>query len=186
MGNGNTRVVILNGVGSVGKSTIAKALQEIAHDSFLHVPMDSFLEMLPAKSYDTADGLTFHRTHHDGRPAVEIVTGPFAAQTFHGMRLAVRAMAEAGLNLIVDDVAAVGDICEYRNLLAGHRLSIVGVLASLPVLEARECSRGDRMVGLARAQFAELHTGIAYDLMVDTDGRTPGQCASYIAEELEL
>ncbi len=66
MGNGNTRVVILNGVGSVGKSTIAKALQEIAHDSFLHVPMDSFLEMLPAKyAQPTGQRFTGHITTVD-------------------------------------------------------------------------------------------------------------------------
>jgi chloramphenicol 3-O phosphotransferase len=41
------RIVLLNGVGSVGKSSIAKALQAITSEPFLHVQMDAFLDMLP-------------------------------------------------------------------------------------------------------------------------------------------
>ena len=41
------RVVLLNGAGSAGKSTIARELQSITREPFLHVPMDAFLEMLP-------------------------------------------------------------------------------------------------------------------------------------------
>ncbi len=36
------QVIILNGVGSVGKTSTAQALQEIADRNFLHVSMDVF------------------------------------------------------------------------------------------------------------------------------------------------
>src|SRR5262245_18333522 len=37
------RIVILNGVGSAGKSSIARALQAMTDESFLYVAMDTFL-----------------------------------------------------------------------------------------------------------------------------------------------
>jgi chloramphenicol 3-O phosphotransferase len=59
-------------------------------------------------------------------------------------------------------------------------------MASFPVLEARERGRGDRVLGLARAQFPTLHKDITYDVVVDTDTQTPEQCAAYLSAELSL
>ncbi|HEX2941157.1 MAG TPA: hypothetical protein VHO91_08925, partial [Rhodopila sp.] len=50
-------VIILNGVGSVGKSTTARALQAITARPFLHVAMDTFIDMLPAHLIGHPDGL---------------------------------------------------------------------------------------------------------------------------------
>lgn len=35
-----TRIIVLNGIGSVGKSSVARALQREARRPFLHVAMD--------------------------------------------------------------------------------------------------------------------------------------------------
>ena len=64
------RIVLLNGVGSAGKSSIAKALQAITREPFLHVQMDSFLEMLPDASWDHPDGITFETVQDAGKPSV--------------------------------------------------------------------------------------------------------------------
>ncbi len=98
------RIVILNGVGSSGKSSIARALQAITAEPFLHVQMDTFLEMLPERYQDHPDGLTFTTIEEGGKPSVVIRTGPVAERAFCGMRHAVAAMAAQGNNLIVDDV----------------------------------------------------------------------------------
>jgi chloramphenicol 3-O-phosphotransferase len=98
------QIIILNGVGSVGKSSTAKALQEIAETPFLHVSMDAFLDMLPASMFGHRDGLVFEALEEDGRPSVAIHTGPVMDRAMRGMRRAIAAMAEAGNNLIVDDV----------------------------------------------------------------------------------
>ena len=47
-------VILLNGVSSAGKTTLAKAIQKCAGDIWLHVAMDSFVAMLP-------DGREFDR-----------------------------------------------------------------------------------------------------------------------------
>ena len=182
----NAQVILLNGVGSAGKSSIARALQDITREPFLHVEMDAFLDMLPARSFDTPEGLTYRASSVDGHAVVDIETGELAALTLQGMRRAVSAMADVGLDLIVDDVAGADDIGEYRTLLRGHRLRVVGVMASLPTLESRERQRGDRAVGLARAQFPVVHRGIEYDLVIDTDARSAEQCAVQIAHDLGL
>ncbi|MBZ9742408.1 MULTISPECIES: phosphotransferase-like protein [unclassified Mesorhizobium] len=180
------RIVLLNGVGSAGKSSTAKALQGITTEPFLHVQMDSFLEMLPDALQDHADGLAYETVRQDGKPSVVIRTGPVGEKTLRGMRHAVAAMAGQGNNLIVDDVLCNGEIQEYIDLLSDFDLHLVGVMAPLNVLEAREALRADRLPGLARWQFERVHEGIRYDLEVDTSVHSPLECARRIQQRFQL
>lgn len=184
--NKTARIVLLNGVGSAGKGSIAKALQAIAAWPFLHVEMDAFLEMLPEASFGHPDGLTFETLLENDKPSVVIRTGPVAERAFRGMRHAVAALAAQGNNLIVDDVMLGGEMAEYAALLAPFALFTVGVFAPLDVLEAREGQRGDRMVGLARWQFDRVHKDKVYDLEVDTSRATPQECAERIRQKFRL
>jgi chloramphenicol 3-O phosphotransferase len=102
------------------------------------------------------------------------------------MRHAVAAMAGQGNNLIVDEVMTEKEAGEYRLLLQGFEMSMVGVFASLDVLEERERKRGDRMAGLARGQHSRIHKGIVYDLEIDTSNATPEDCAREIKTALKL
>lgn len=184
-------VLLLNGVGSVGKGSIAKALQEITAEPFLHVEMDAFLAMLPEAYLDHPDGITFEAPDEAGGVAVR--SGRVAERALQGMRHAVAALAAAGNNLIVDEVL-FGDVeteyghavAEYRTLLAPYRLHMIGVFAPLEVIEEREARRGDRAVGLARWQFDRVHRGMAYDLEVDTAAASPEDCARAIKERFAL
>ena len=181
-----SRIVILNGVGSAGKGSIAKALQEIASRPFLHVEMDAFLAMLPEAYFAHPDGLIFETVMRDGQPRVDITTGPVAARLLRGMRRAVAALAAEGNDLIVDDVMLEDELEDYRRLLSEFDVAVVGVYASLDVLEAREKERGDRMPGLARGQFDLAHKGKVYDFTVDTSNATAMDCAKAIKAALRL
>jgi len=181
-----SRIVILNGVGSAGKGSIARALREIASRPFLHVEMDAFLAMLPEQYFSHPDGLVFETVQRDGKPSVDIRTGPVAARLLRGMRRAVVALAAEGNDLIVDDVMLEDELADYRRLLKDFDLSVVGVFASLDVLEAREKERGDRMIGLARGQFDLAHKGKDYDFTVDTSNATAMDCARAINRALQL
>ncbi|HTU54988.1 MAG TPA: chloramphenicol phosphotransferase [Acetobacteraceae bacterium] len=180
------RVVLLNGVGSAGKSSIAKALQAITAEPFLHVEMDAFLRMLPEASFGQTDGLTFETVHHGGKPSVVIRTGPVAARVFRGMRHAIAAMAGQGNDLIVDDVLVGPERAEYAELLLPFEVFLVGVFAPLEVLEARERERGDWMIGLARWQYDRVHAGMRYDLTVDTSRASAAECARMVKERFGL
>lgn len=180
------RIVLLNGVGSAGKSSIAKALQAITAEPFLHVQMDAFLEMLPQALQEAMPGFAFEAGWEDGKPSVAIQAGPIGKRLMQGMRHAIAAMARQGNNLIVDDVMLSEEIAQYRRLLADFEVFSVGVFAPLDVLAARESARGDRLPGLARWQFERVHAGMRYDLEVDTSRLTPAECARRIQAEFRL
>ncbi len=180
-------VIILNGVGSVGKSSTARALQETVARPFLHVSMDVFADMLPKRMFGHPDGMIFETMQEQGAPCVVIKTGPVMTRTMRGMRHAIAAMAAQGNDLVVDDVMlGVAEADEYRALLAGANLRFVGLFAALAVLEARERGRGDRQLGLARWQFDRVHRGQRYDLEIDTSSSTPTRNAERIRDAFRL
>ena len=179
-------IILLNGVGSAGKSSIAKALQTITAEPFLHVAMDAFLEMMPARYWDHPDGVTFETMQQDGKPSIVIRSGPVAERILRGMRRSIAAMAHEGNNLIVDDVLIEDEMEEYAALLANFTFRTVGVFAPLDVLEARERERGDRLIGLARWQYDRVHHGRRYDLELDTGKATPTECAERIKQAFDL
>ena len=181
-------ILLLNGVGSAGKSSIAKALQEITTKPFLHFSMDVFLEMLPPRYFDHPDGLVFETIQEDGHPSIVIHEGEVSRRALAGMRRAAAAMAEAGNNLIIDDVMIGAGVAsaDYTRYLAPFRLHWVGVHCALDVLEAREAQRADRLPGLARWQFPRVHAGMAYEFEIDTSRLTPAEAAQAIKHRFAL
>lgn len=180
------RVVLLNGVGSAGKTSIARALQAIASTPLLHVQMDAFLTMLPEGLQDHPDAFRYREVTENGHAAIAIETGPLGARLLDGMREAVAAMARAGNDLLVDDVLIQRDDDVYRRLLQGYEFYTVGVFAPLDVLEHRERVRGDRLIGLARWQYGRVHRGMRYDLELDTSTASALQCAETIRARFNL
>jgi len=178
-----TKIILLNGVGSVGKRSIAKALQTITTETFLHISMDAFMDMMPAACFEHPDGVSFETIQEHGKPSVVIRSGPVANRVFRGMR---HAMAAQGNNMILDEVLLEGEKREYPELLAAFELHLVGVFAPLEVLEARERERGDRMIGLARWQYERVHRDMTYELEIDTSNATPMECAELIKRKFGL
>lgn len=180
-------ILLLNGIGSVGKSSTARALQAIARTPLLHVAMDTFLEMLPERYLSHPDGLLFERITENGAPSIAIRTGPVLARLMAGMRQSVAALAAQGNSMILDEVLTAPDQAEaYRTLLAPFSLHFVALHAPLEVLEAREQARGDRDIGLARWQWGRVHQGIAYDLEIDNANLTPTETALRIRDHFGL
>ena len=180
-------VIVLNGVGSVGKTSTALALQAMADRPFLNVAMDDFVAMLPKRMMGHSDGMVFEKRKDAGAPIIDVHTGTVMARAMNGMRHAIAAMAQQGNDLIVDDVMFDPEEAEeYRRLLKDFDLRFVGLLAPLIVLEQRELARGDRVIGLARGQIARVHQGIAYDLEIDTSAMTALDAAALICHTFSL
>jgi chloramphenicol 3-O phosphotransferase len=184
--NDTGRVILLNGASSVGKTSLARALQAITEEPYLHLALDGFLASLPRATFNTPEGLTFRPARPNGTPEVVVEIGPTAARALRGMRRAIAAMGREGNNLIVDDVMLDGAAADYRECLAGLDVTWIAVVAPLETLEARERARGDRDLGLARWQHQRVHDGIAYDLTLDTTLATPEQCAALIKQTFDL
>ena len=181
------RVVLLNGVSSVGKGSVAKALQRIASRPMLHVQMDAFLEMLPAAMFGAPEGYVFETTLRDGKPVTAVIGGPVLEKAMRGMRGAVAALAEAGSDVIVDEVTWDPEtLADYRRRLAGFDFHVVALRAPLEVIEQRERQRGDRDLGLARWQYDKMHVGVAYDLELDNSVATPRELAAAIKSAFDL
>lgn len=184
---GKPFVIILNGVGSVGKTSTAKALQQAVQQPLLHLSMDAFLEMLPPQMFGHPDGFVFETVDDGGKPSVIIHSGPVLARLMSGMRHAVAAMAQQGNSIVVDDVMlGDGEADDYRRLLGGFDVRVVGLFAPLEVLERRERERGDRAIGLARWQYERVHRGVTYDLEIDTTQMTPDAAAQTIRQAFGL
>jgi len=181
------RIVLLNGVSSVGKGSVAKALQRIASRPMLHVQMDAFLEMLPAAMFGAAEGYRFETTEQDGKLVTAVTSGPVLETAMRGMRGAVSALAEAGADVIVDEVMWDPEaLADYRRRLAGFDFHVVALHAPLDVIEQRERQRGDRDLGLARWQYDKVHGGMSYDLELDTSVATPDELAAKIKAAFAL
>ncbi len=180
-------VINLNGVGSVGKTTVGRALQQVVPRPFLHVAMDAFVDMMPARLFGDPEGMVLETIQDGGRPSVAIHSGPVMARLLRGMHHAIAALAAQGNDLIVDDVMmGEGKGQEYSELLSRYRLRLVGLFAPLDVLEQRERDRGDREPGLARWQFDRVHRGLTYDLEIDTVQTTLLEAAHRIRSAFEL
>jgi chloramphenicol 3-O phosphotransferase len=144
----NGRIIVLNGVGSAGKSLIAKALQRIRPTPWLHIERDKFCEMLPERYQDHPEGFAYETKEKKGKPVVIISEGPYGARLIRGMRRAIAAMAQAGNDLIVDDVMWGEARTDYDALLKGFGVCWIDVKAPLEVLEERERQRSDRSSAL--------------------------------------
>lgn len=181
------QVILLNGVSSVGKTSVAVALQRLADKPFLRVALDDYLERLPERMVGHPDGMTFKVVREAEPREVVILSGAVVERALSGMRRAFAALAEAGNNLIIDEVLFQGaEEAEYRALLAAHDFRMVGLHAPLDVIEARERQRGDRNIGLARGMYDIVHANRVYDLELDTSRATPKEIARAIKSAFAL
>jgi chloramphenicol 3-O phosphotransferase len=182
-----TKIIILNGIGSAGKTSAANELQKITKQPFLHVQGDSFLEMLPPRLFGHTDGIIFKQIKGDGQASIEIQMGEAMTRLLSGFRHSVAALAANGNDLIVDDVMLeAADQELYVAALSQYELHFVALHAPLEILEQRERDRKGRLIGLARWQFDRVHMGIKYDLEIDTANMTSAEIAMKIAQAFKL
>ena len=170
------RVIVLNGTSSSGKTTLAKTLQARfarAGECWIVIALDDFFPKLPAGWFKIGDhegtyaeqGIVFERI--DGE--IERRIGPIGVAMIAAYRGAVGCAARAGLNVIVDEVLlSEEDWAAWTAELRGLEAFWVRVDLELALVEARERDRGDRVIGMARAQYDVVHRYAVYDARVDT------------------
>jgi len=184
------RVVILNGPSSVGKSTIAGALQAALGEPWLKVAFDDFLGFVPVRLVNlvpSADpGLRWFPAEDTGEDATRIVVGEYGHRVIHGMHRAIAALAQSGLDVIVDDVLLEAAwLDDYLDAMAGIDVFFIGVTAPLSVIEEREIARGDRFPRQARGHYDHVHHDQVYDLLVDTSTSSPEACMERVAARID-
>ena len=180
------RIILLNGVSSAGKTSLARALQSLSRVPLLRVAMDDFISMVPVGMENASEWFPAVASSRDAVPVVRIDTGKSGEVLLESMRSFARSIADAGFSLVIDDVCTSKEVKAWRAALAHHELIVVKVDAPLDVLLRREKKRGDRTIGLAREQSMRLHNGIEYDLCVDTSSNSPAESAQMVIRAIEV
>jgi chloramphenicol 3-O phosphotransferase len=168
-------IIVLDGTSSSGKTTIARAFQELAvPDLFLNFSIDSILDTLPP---------TLLAKLKTGEVMGRDVRYPDLVRAFYAC---IAELANAGLDLIVDHaIVSESEATLLRDALTGHRTFLVALECPVDVLTERERLRGDRRLGMAAAQCARIHQWLEYDLRIDTSRVDAVSAARQIAALVE-
>jgi chloramphenicol 3-O phosphotransferase len=160
-------ILLLNGVSSSGKSTLARELVKWLPDYF-HLSIDDF-DFIIEKMED--------------RVNQRLIPVP----TEHFFHRNIAMFSDKGVNLIIDQI--LHDTDTFRDMISvleGYPVVFVGVKCTANELEKREKEIGDRTVGQAKRQMMFVHhQGEVYDIEVDTYKLSFEEAAKTIASEVE-
>jgi chloramphenicol 3-O phosphotransferase len=160
----NATSIILHGPSSSGKSSLAKALQRLWPSPMLHVDLDAFELMAEGTTLTTVDEL---------RAAFRVHCA--------NLQATLRNISASQFSLVLDFV--LRDAQQFANCLdalSARSVYLIGVKCDLLALEAPELQRGDRDIGLARAQIGHPEYDRSYDLVIDTTTLSPSEGAQMI------
>jgi chloramphenicol 3-O phosphotransferase len=157
------KIIFLNGVSGVGKTTLAAALQEKSEEIFFAFGADTFVFMCPKKyiNYEPESGAVIYK-------AVSI------------MPQTVKLFSDMGYNIIIDHVLSEHGAYEFIKPLHDYPVLFVHVICPVEELRRREIERGDRKIGQAEEQLSTLYPQNTYDLTVDTFHNSTEECADKI------
>jgi chloramphenicol 3-O phosphotransferase len=172
-----TQVIVLNGGSSSGKSSIARALQDVMPGLWLTFGTDVLAEALPGRGDHPQSGLVLEP---DGTVTVKPEFRAVEEIWYQGLAV----MAGHGAFLILDEVLLAGSAGQQRlqTLLGDLKVLWAGVHCDPLVAANREAARPDRVPGMAITQAVAVHAGVVYDVEVDTTECSPIACARRIAE----
>ena len=182
---GSGRIILINGTSSSGKTTLVRKLQGTLPDLWLEMGIDRFAYALPGR---VQGQLTWPQLFRYVRPHGRL-DGPFSIETtplgnrfISGMHATAAALADVGLNVIVDHVILERAwLEECARLWAKLDVLFVGVRCPLEVVLRRELEREEaRTHGQAEAQFEVVHRWATYDVEVDTSVLTPDEAVARI------
>lgn len=182
-------IIFLNGSSSSGKTTLALALQEILPEPFIHVALDQFRDGMPAayRGLNSPAGTSGHAglnvvpVHRDGISFTDIQFGAMGLTLLKGMRRAIAALANAGNNVIIDDIIMQSEFLDdYVEVLQPFYVLFVGVCCPLDEINRREANRPGRFPGTALGHFEVVHAHGSYDVQVDTSCQSPIDCARQV------
>jgi chloramphenicol 3-O phosphotransferase len=144
------KIILLNGVSSSGKSTLAKNIVREMPDYF-HLSVDDF-DLVIEKMEDRNHGHLI----------------PVPTEYFFHRSIAM--FSDKGVNLVVDQILHDKQTTvDCYETLKEYPVLFVGVHCPLEELQQRETERGDRRIGQAKGQLSYVHQqNEVYDLEVDT------------------
>ena len=178
-------IILLNGSSSSGKTTLARAIQQLSPEPVQHIALDQFRDGMSGRyrgmnsAADEPGARGLNVVPRDGMTALRF--GDIGRLTLKGMRRAAAAFAATGIDVVVDDLLLEPDfLADYLDVFAGHDVIFTGVRCDLETVTARERARPGRFPGTAASHFHQVHAGCRYDVEVDTAKSTPRECAEQV------
>lgn len=163
------KVIVLNGVSSSGKTTLAKAMQEAFDEPYIRLSIDDFINMMPEKLIKVDLGNTVYKSQ------------TILLQT-------IKMLSDAGTNVIVDNILLTyfHTLKQYVLLLHDYPILLVKVDCPNHELRRREAERGDRAIGQGERQIDDLEPQNLYDITVNTFINTTAECIELIEKKLTV
>ena len=185
-----SKIILLNGCGSSGKTTIAKSIQHLSNEPWLHIGVDNILDLMPSRYTALGDKsknsyCNFIPSKNERGKTINIECSEKGIKMFDMLPKFAKQLADLGENVIIDEVMVSKNQEDiYFETLKPHKICFVGVYCNLEVMQSREILRGDRCIGLSNAQFNIVHKGLEekYNLTVDTTNTPPFELANKILE----
>ncbi len=161
------KIIILNGVSSSGKTTLAKALQNAFDELYVRLSIDDFISMMSDKMVKN-----------------DLGNAVYTSQTI--LLQTIKMLSDAGTNVIVDNIMLTyfETLKQYVECLHDYPVLLVKVVCPAHELRRRETERGDRAVGQGERQINDLEPQDYYDISIDTFANTTEECVSLIAKKL--
>jgi chloramphenicol 3-O phosphotransferase len=148
---GSGTIILLNGTASSGKTRLAKAIQQVFDDPYLHIGIDLFWSIFPW-GWHGAAGASWQHVPIPGTDPPKIATPmpPYTQLLHAGIYHTAAALARIGHNVVIDHV--LYDAVEVPVMVKCWRelpVWMIGLHCPLAVLHARASARPDRLHGLA-------------------------------------
>jgi chloramphenicol 3-O phosphotransferase len=131
-----SKIIFLNGCGSSGKTSIAKAIQHESPDLWLSFGVDTFIDMIPFGRQEPY--LKFIPGQNERGPTMHVESGLEGGKLFSVLPKFAEILADQGNNLIIDEVLFDEEaLKEYVDHLKAHTVYYIGVFCDLTVMQQR-------------------------------------------------
>ena len=164
------KIVYLNGVTSTGKTSIAKAIQDLSDEFFYLIGSDILMSMVSEK----------HQLENYEKYEFEM---------FINMYHFTKLLSDMGKNVIIDCV--LFETPELQNhyekiiqILGNNPLLTVDVICPLEICRQRNIQRGDRGEFQSAEQDKRVDKSVVLDFSVRTDINSSIECAKAILHKL--
>jgi chloramphenicol 3-O phosphotransferase len=145
-----SKIILLNGVGSSGKTSIARSIQHLGKEPWLAFGVDTFIEMMPYPSPGKAgEYFSFASGENIQGPLMRFESTDIGNKLFGVIADFAELLANHENNLIIDEVLCDDeDLKPYVEKLAKHKVYFIGVMCDLPIAQEREYLRQDKGLGV--------------------------------------
>src|SRR3990167_3634055 len=160
-------IIMLLGVSSSGKTTIAKEIQRQANDQYTIVGFDIAVEFLdkkywPGGSHET-EGFYYKKIKTERGEFPELAYGMVGANFLKNMLNDIISLMHKGQNLIIDFVMSNEQRFALISACANAKVLQVGIKPPLDEIIRREKARDDRKEGIAEALYEDFYKEKIFD-----------------------